>query len=33
VVIEHQERSRLSGHGFQYLAGIAEIHDDDALIL
>ena len=33
VMIEHEERLRLSGHGFQRFASIAEIHDDDSLIL
>ena len=33
VMIEHEEGLRLSGHGFQRLAGIAEIHDDDSLVL
>src|SRR6267143_1251568 len=33
VMIEHEERLRLSSHGFQRLAGIAEIHDDDSLVL
>jgi len=33
VMIEHEERLRLSGHGFQRFTSIAEIHDDDSLIL
>ena len=33
VMIKHQERLCLSSHGFQRLAGIAEIHDDDSLVL
>ena len=33
VMIEYEERLRLSSHGFQRLAGIAEIHDDDSLVL
>ena len=32
VMIEHEERLRLSSHGFQRLACIAEIHDDDSLV-
>jgi hypothetical protein len=33
MMIEHQERLRLIRHGFQRLAGITEIHDDDSLVL
>ena len=33
VMIEHEERLCLSSHSFQRFAGIAEVHDDDSLVL
>src|SRR6185436_7747141 len=33
VMIEHEERLRLSSHGFQRCSGIAEVHNDHSLVL
>ena len=33
VMVEHEERLRLSSHGFQRCSGIAEVHNDHSLVL